>query len=207
MAYIDNSVHLDIHISLSGVDSFNKLYYSAGDFVSGLTSGAFLAAWEAQCKDDLVALLNPAATLVKVVAAVYQLPTSGNSPPNTAIYNEAGGATGSEPMPPFATIRVIKVPDNSLAEPSGQQPFRNGRISFMGSGEGNQSGGLITSSSRTAWRAFAETLESVTVGSDVFSLMFVRPADTLAGGNPDTRCPVLETDVSQVIGTQNSRKF
>lgn len=116
---------------------------------------------------------------------------------------EAGTATTTEALPPYATV-TIKLVRSTLVT-------RNGYKRYAGIVEGSQTNGLLTSSGQTAWQTIATNLatpQAYTFSGDAFEMNPVI-VKTLPNGDRDFSIlnPIGSAVALTRLGTQNTRKI
>lgn len=202
MAY-DSNLELEFHGSIFGQVVFTQLEFHRESAVpvfsaEDICSYAYSVYWDA-----MQPILSDKYTLNEIRARVYQVPSSANIPEFVLAVGEDGAVAG-DCLPPFVTVVMVKVPDNTTIFPVASQEFRNGRTSFSGIPEGQQDNGLLNSAAIGSWNNVFELLEdiTITVGGTPYTWTLglergeVTPVKVLIG----------ETYCRQKLGTQNTRK-
>lgn len=166
-----------------------------------------------EARDNIWAALKPMLhqnyRLGSIRAQLFQIPGSLSKPPYELTIGENGDVSASECLPPNVTVRVIKFPDNATIDPpTGAPNFSNGWVGWSGIPEGQQKDGLLESAFVSGWNAVGEAMEELTVnfpvvGDVTYTLAMFR---TVAVGGVLPKVMVSETEVSQFLGTRNSRK-
>lgn len=160
----------------------------------------------------LKAMLHEAFTLdtifVRMGAIAASSPATREA---TKVVSETGTVSATECLPPNVTVRILRSPSNEpVYSDDGSAPdFSKAtyKLGFSGIPEGQQNAGLLVAAYETGWNAVGEALETLTVNSNDYSLMIARAPNTLVGGNQPAWTEVLETQVSQKLGTQNTRSL
>lgn len=186
-------------------------YYNATP--AGIDAGGAAAAVKAAVwTDNLEDLLHETFTLQNIDVRHGSI-MSGTPPEQRHILslNEDGQVVGSDAMPAFVTARVLRYPGTDLFSTTAPEPpafsKTSYKIGFSGLPEGQCKDGLLTDAAYADWSAFAETIEEITFGGNDYVLMIHRQANTLEGGNVPAWVNVADTNASQLLGTQNTRKF
>jgi len=206
------NVYVEFHGQVLGETTFTQLIYFQDDAIAAADSGVVAEAVYNTLWPAIQPLLSEHYILNSIQTIIYQTPDSLNRPRYIKVVNEPGDVTG-EALPPYATVVMLKNPDNTTLYPGTEQNMRQGRTGWAGVPESKNDNGLLTDAALVDYNAAFETFETldVTFGGTpyTFPLGIIRQQNTLAPGydNPIAKVDVLETLAGQRLGTQNSRKY
>lgn len=204
---LPSAIEINMHGNLSGQQTLTRLFYYASTNVANPSSRDAAQTFKDDVWSSLRALLSFRFTCTRIDAVWTQI-GGANSPPFFLPVNEVG-QVGGESLPPYCTVSLTKLPDNTTIDPSGGEDFRNGAIRVSGIPETHQADGYLVSSVIANWTTVASNFLNLDItgvyGSSAFlTLGMFRPAK---GANPRYKAVLDALVVSSILGTQNTRKI
>lgn len=195
---------------VSGQLCYNTLEYGHTDTGNYSRVSDFGTAW---LNAVMTSLLDVMSEDTQVLSVTFSATSPTGVPPyapNVVAVNLPGNVV-SQSLPPYASYRLYKQPDNASFEGTFGTEFRVGMMRVPGVPELWQSGGLLITTATDALDTLAGNLLSldvpgqVGVGDIFFNMLMVRREV----GNPANfgLAPVLALAESNILGTQNSRKI
>lgn len=158
---------------------------------------------------EILDIMSDEATLVDFKVETTHPPSVPLYAPHIEIKNAPGNVV-SEMLPPYASYRIYKTPDNSAVEGSLSSPFRLGMIRFPGVPESFQVNGIVTALGVAALNQLALVAGTLTAvpavpgGTLDYRMLMVRRE---TGTTNFGLAPVSSLNESSILGTQNSRKI
>jgi len=203
---IASSVHLILKGLLASQTIQNAfIWFSDGEHPS-INGGDIVSAFYSDVWSDLKNLLADDFLLMELVGW-YSDFTIGPKPEYTQVVNEPGTVSASDALPPFCTVVIKKLPDNTTKFPSGNADFSPGFVGFGGAPESCQDNGLLAPTPLSDWDSLGETLETLSVNAggtpQDYTLGMYRHSPVVS---ERTYVMCAETYASQKVGTRNSRK-
>lgn len=202
MAYNSN-LEVEFIGAISGVPTFTQLEYHRETTVpihSAETPATFV---KNEWWNNIKTLLSDRFLCTEIRVRIKQNPESLTIPEYVLGVNETG-SVASDSLPPYATVVMVKVPDNTTIQPVGATPFKNGRTSWSGIPEGQQDNGLLNSAAIGSWNTVFELLESITY--DIGGTSYTWTLGLERGEVSPPKVLIAETYCRQKLGTQNTRK-
>lgn len=211
MTYAGNQTAIvQVKTIVTGQLCYNTFEYGTEAVGKYTTPGTFLSAWLSTNISNWLACLSDQAQILSVSVATTS-PTG--VPPYAPAMDPINdyGTEAAQSLPPYASYRIYKQPNNAAFEGTMGTDFRIGMIRIPGVPETFQTGGLLVTAAVGAVDALADALTFIELtpvggGLDIqFNMIMVRREV----GNPANfgLVPVLATYASTILGTQNSRKI
>lgn len=205
-AYLSN-----VEVTLKGVQAgqtvYTRLEYHRETAVTDNSPFAIASYVYGSWWGYLKTLLTDAFQLLSIEVTTFDVVGGSDIRKNFVLdVTELGTAVG-EAMPPNVTVRIVKYPDNTTKWPLEAENFKNGRVSFSGFPEAQQENGLLTPAAIGLWQDMADEIESLTVdvgsGAITWDLGLERYTSPIT---PPEKVTIAYCEVSQRVGTQNTRK-
>jgi len=207
MAYPNSVIVVNANGLISGENTQLRLVYANDNSQANASSSAACDAFYNQVWDVWKDAVHVGFLLKTIEASIYQIPTSGNKPSYMKFVNEQGALTSTDCLPPYVTVGLVKMPNNTTKEPSSVDDFRRGYARFAGIPEGHQVAGLLTSGAVTLWDAVGEAMEELSIDFGSGAVVYTLMIDRYQAGGSNPMCEVAEMVTPYKTGSQNTRKF